>query len=148
MSTEENKKIVVLAFQHLIAGDVAALFDMIHDEGSWSVPYSSERFPFSGSWSKEAMRGIMTEYRSSFDRFSISVAALTADEDRVVMEGSVEGDGPGTAKYRNVLCITVKLKDGKMHTIREFFDPFQVLAYTEQLGEGRSDRLLAAAAGD
>ena len=148
MSREENKKVVARAFQHLAAGDVAALFDLIHDEGSWSVPYSSERFPFSGSWPKEAMRGIVTEYRSGFDQFSISISALTAEEDRVVMEGSVEGDGPGAAKYRNVLCITVALKDGRMHTIREFFDPFQLQAYVEQLEEDRSDRLRIAVAGD
>lgn len=58
---------------------------------------------------------------------------LTAEEDRVVVEATTAGVGPGEAEYNNNYLLMFKLRDGKIHEVTESLDPFQVLAYVEQI---------------
>lgn len=48
-----------------------------------------------------------------------------------MIEAHPHGIGPGTAEYRNNCILFVMVKDGLLHTVREYFDPFEVLAYVE-----------------
>jgi uncharacterized protein len=146
MSHLDNKTLVLTALRHLSDRDLPALFDLVHENGSWSVPYRSDRFPFGGTWGKEAMREILTSFQSGFDLFAVRVTSATAEEDRVAVEAVAEGEGPDKAVYRNVFSFLVYVKDGKLHTIREFFDPFEIQAYVEQLDPSYVARLSQAAA--
>ena len=133
MVSEDNKAIVLLALRHWNDKNLPAWFDLIHDEATYLLPYLPERFRYGGSYNKADTVAVLTEWRSAFERFALDIISATAEEDRVVVEFTVAAEGPGRAKYRNHVCFVVVVKDGKMHTIREFFDPFKVLSYVEQV---------------
>jgi ketosteroid isomerase-like protein len=133
MDSERNKEAVLLALRHWKDKNLPAFFDLIHDEATYLLPYLPERFRYGGSHNKADTIAVLTEWRSAFERFALDIVSATAEEDRVVVEFTVAAEGPGSATYRNRVCFAVRLKDGKMHTIHEFFDPFKVLAYVEQV---------------
>ena len=136
MVSEDNKAVVLLALRHWNDKNLPAFFDLIHDEATYLLPYLPERFQYGGSHNKADTVAVLTEWRSAFERFALDIISATAEEDRVVVELTVAAEGPGSATYRNRVCFAVLLKDGKMHTIHEFFDPFKVLAYVEQVQSG------------
>ena len=133
MVSEDNKAVVLLALRHWSDKNLPAFFDLIHDEATYLLPYLPERFQYGGSYNKADSLAVLTEWRSAFERFALDIISVTAEEDRVVVEFTVAAEGPGSATYRNRVCFAVLVKDGKMHTINEFFDPFKVLAYVEQV---------------
>lgn len=133
MSIEANKALVSQALQHVSDRNLPALFDLIHDEGSWSVPYLPDRFQFGGFRDKQGVSDLLTQFLGGFDSFSFTVTAITAEDDRVAVEAKSEGVGPNGAQYENIYNMIFFIKDHKLHTVREYFDPFQVLKYVEQL---------------
>lgn len=133
MSIAENKALVLRAFELLGKRDLPGLFALIHDEGSWSVPYDPARFQFAGYRDKPGVMELLTGFLGGFDSFAFTVQNATAEDDRVVVEAVSEGVGPAGAQYRNNYILIVFVRDGKLHTVREYFDPFKVLAYVEQV---------------
>jgi uncharacterized protein len=131
-SASENKALVLAAMRHLSDRNLPALFDMIHEEGSWSIPYRADRFQFAGFRDKAGIMELLTGFLGGFERFSFTVGNATAEGDRVAIEAHSEGVGPGSAQYRNTYMLIVFVRDGKLHTVREYFDPYQVEAYVEQ----------------
>lgn len=134
MSIETNKKLVQQACDYLSTRNLPALFALIHEDGSWSVPYRPDMFQFGGFRDKKGVSELLTGFLSGFDEFKFKVENMTAEGDRVAVEARSEGVGPGTARYQNVYSMTFIVKDGKLHTVREYFDPFQVVAYVNQIG--------------
>jgi hypothetical protein len=132
MSAAENKALVLEAMRHLSDRNLPALFALIHEQGSWSVPFRSDRFAFGGFRDKAGVMELLTGFLGGFKNFSFTVDNATAEEDRVVIEASSEGVGPGEARYRNNYLLIFFVRDGRLHTVREYFDPFQVNAYVEQ----------------
>jgi len=132
MSIQENKALVLKALQLLGDRDLPALFDLIHEDGSWSVPFDPARFQFGGYRDKPGIIELLTGFLGGFDSFSFVVDNATAEEERVVVEAHSEGVGPAGARYHNNYILIFFIKDGKLHTVREYFDPFKVYAYIEQ----------------
>jgi uncharacterized protein len=133
MTITENKALVLRAFDLLGKRDLPELFALIHEEGSWSVPFDTERFQFAGFRDKAGIIELLTGFLGGFDSFSFTVQNMTAEEDRVVVEAVSEGVGPAGAQYRNNYILIVFVRDGQLHTVREYFDPFKVLAYVKQI---------------
>lgn len=132
MSIEANKRLVLTACKYLGDCDLPALFDLIHEDGSWSIPFRSDRFQFGGFRDKPAFIETLTGFLGGFERFSFEVINITAEEERVIIEAKSSGLGPGDAEYENNYLMIFFVRDGKLHTVREYFDPFNVLAYIEQ----------------
>ena len=132
MSIESNKALVRQACRCIHQRNVPALLELMHAEGTWSIPYRSDRFQFSGVRDKAATGKQLTDFLSGFTRFTFTPMAMTAEADRVAVECVCEGVGPGTATYKNGIHFVFIIKDGKIHTVREYLDPFEVFAYVEQ----------------
>lgn len=132
MSSVKNKALVLDAVRHLSDRNLPALSALIHEDGSWSVPFRSDRFTFGGFRDKGGIMELLTAFLGGFESFSFTVDNATAEEDRVVVEARSEGVGPGGARYRNNYLLIFFVRDGRLHTVREYFDPFQVNAYVEQ----------------
>ena len=133
MSISENKALVHRAFELLGKRDLPALLALIHEEGSWSVPFDPARFQFGGFRDKAGVMELLTGFLGGFDSFSFTVQNATAEDDRVVVEAVSEAVGPAGVQYRNNYILIVFVRDRKLHTVREYFDPFRVLAYVEQI---------------
>ena len=133
MDSEDNKAVVLLALRHWNDKNLPAFFDLIHDEATYLLPYLPESFQYGGAYNKADTVAALTEWRNAFERFALGIISATAEQDRVVVEFTVAAEGPGSATYRNRVCFAVRVKDGKLHTIHEYFDPFKVLAYVKQV---------------
>ena len=128
-----NKDLVRQICKHLSARDLPAMFELIHDEGSWSIPYRPDRFHFAGFRTKPELREMLEGFLGIFESFQFEISNMTAEDDRVIIEAKSQGVGPAGATYQNIYVLVFFIKDGKAHTVREYFDPFQALAFVEQL---------------
>ena len=77
---------------------------------------------------------------------------MTAEEDRVAVEATAHGVGPDGLEYNNTPILMFKLSNGKLAEVTEALDPFEVLAYVEQLSgldrlNGADDVVAATPAG-
>lgn len=133
MSIEANRALAQRFCQLISERKLDELFALIHDEGSWSIPYRVDRFPFAGHKDKKTAAQMIGGFLAGFSEFSFSADNITIEGDTVAIEARSSGRGPGAARYDNVYHMHAEIRDGKLHTIREYFDPFQVLAYVEQL---------------
>jgi uncharacterized protein len=133
VSTDKNKEIVRNACQYISDRNFPALFDLIDEDGTWTLPNRPERFEYGGRYDKPGWRNLLEGFLSPFDEFRFDVHTLTAEEDRVVVEATTAGVGPGGAEYNNNYLLMFKLRDGKIYEVTESLDPFQVLAYVEQI---------------
>lgn len=130
--SDSPKQIVTQVCQHLSDRNLDALFALIHDEGSWSIPYREDRFAYAGFRDKAGLRELLSGFLGGFDSFRFDIVNIIAEGDKVAVEATSEGEGPAAAQYRNRYLLIFLLKDGKVHTVREHFDPYQVEAYVEQ----------------
>lgn len=133
MSIEANQALAQRFCQLLSARKLDELFALVHDEGSWSIPFRVDRFPFAGYKDKKTAAEMIGGFLSGFSEFSFTADNIAVDGNTVAIEARSVGKGPGNAHYENVYHMHAEIRDGKLHTIREYFDPFQVLAYVEQL---------------
>ena len=133
MSTDKNKEIVRNACQCISDRDFPALFDLIDEDGTWTLPNRPDRFAYGGRYDKPGWRNLLEGFLNPFDEFRFDVHTLTAEEDRVVVEATTAGVGPGEAEYNNNYLLMFKLRDGKIYEVTESLDPFQVLVYVEQI---------------
>lgn len=133
MSIESNKALATRFCKLISDRNLDELFTHFHDDGSWSIPYRTDRFPFAGFKNKAAIREMLTGFLGGFTAFTFSVENLTAEGNRVSIEARSAGTGPKGAPYENVYHMYMEIQDGKVHTIREYFDPYQVMAYVEKI---------------
>lgn len=132
MTIEANKALITKFAGALGARDVQTVVSCIHEDGVWSVPFREDKFPFAGQKDKRAFAELIAASFAGFSQFSFKVTAMTAEDDRVSIEAKSSGVGPGRATYNNVYTMNFRIEDGLIIEAREYFDPFEVLAYVEQ----------------
>lgn len=133
MSAETHRALAQRFCELLSARRMDELFSLVHDAGSWSIPYRADRFPFAGHKDKKTAAEMIGGFLAGFSEFSFQADNIAVDGNTVAIEARSRGVGPGNARYENIYHMHIEIRDGKLHTIREYFDPFQVLAYVEQL---------------
>jgi hypothetical protein len=133
VTTEQNKELVRRACSLIDKRDFDMLMDMLSDDVTWELPNRKDRFEYGGPNDREGTYKLLTGFIMPFDEFSFEVKTLTAEGDRVAVEAVSHGVGPGTAEYNNNYVMMWTLKDGKVRSVKEALDPFQVLAYVEQV---------------
>jgi ketosteroid isomerase-like protein len=72
---------------------------------------------------------------SSYD---FVILDMVAEGSKVVVEGISRGSGPTEgAKYENQVAMVITINEyGKINSVREFLDPFEVFAYGEANTKG------------
>jgi len=131
MNTEKNRNIVLDFCKHLSACNVDAMFELFSDKGSWQMVGRNDKFPFGGIYDRDAAYNQLATFLSAFDTFEFNVTGVTAEKDRVAIQATSTGKGPGNKQYKNRYIMQYCLDNGKIISIDEFFDPFEVFAYIE-----------------
>ena len=134
--SEANKQLVIEAMDHLSHRRLEPLFAMIHEDGTWGIPYREDRFEYAGIRDKAGTVEQLTGFLAAFDSFVYAIEKITAEGDTVMVEATSVGVGPGTARYENRYMKSFVIRDGKLFAVREYLDPFAVYAYIEQLTAG------------
>lgn len=133
MSAEANKELVRRACSHIDKREFDELMDVLAEDATWELPNRKDRFEYGGPNDKEGTYTLLTGFLMPFDEFSFTVRSLTAEGDRVAVEANSHGIGPGSAEYVNNYQMMWTIRDGKVLSVKEALDPFQVLAYVEQV---------------
>jgi ketosteroid isomerase-like protein len=124
MSVEDNKELVLSWFEAAFKGDTERWLDLIHDDFRYWAP---GRMPFTG-WSDKdgfmATAELLGRYVAG--PMTLKIGAVTAEDDRVVLQ--TEGDVllSNGERYNNVYMMCTKVRDGKIVEYIEFFDSLYV----------------------
>lgn len=134
MSSQTSKEIVLRACHHLSERNLSALFDLVHEEGSWSIPYRADRFQFAGFRNKQAFVDLLTGFLGAFERFSFEAITATAEEDRLVLEYKCAAQAKN-GTYDQSYITLMRFKGGKLCLFREYWDTTEVTRACGNLGE-------------
>lgn len=123
MSAEESKKIVLHFVDRLSAGDVDAVMAAFTDDVSWWLPGS---LPVSGTF--KGKQAILDDFfAKAFPFFepgtlSIHVRSAIAEDNAVAVEWIAKARTAKGRDYENHYHVRFDLRDGKIHTVREYVD--------------------------
>ncbi|MBQ0734478.1 nuclear transport factor 2 family protein [Aquimarina celericrescens] len=106
----------------LVAGDVNAVRDIWHPDGTLEFPFSPK-----GAWSVEGRDNIVDYFEDAFKRktpekFESQSALLMADGEHLFMEFKGYLENNKNEKYTNDYCVLFQFKDDKLFKFREFYN--------------------------
>jgi uncharacterized protein len=117
---ETNKALVKQVAEVLSSGDVQAMVDMLHDEGTWWTPATGEqdKATFAKNWA-----AAQDQFKTPMHIWPV---AYTAEGDRVACEMASRADLSNGNTYANKYHILFVLRDGKVFRAREYLDTHHV----------------------
>ena len=130
---EANTNVVREICQFLSDKNVDGVMAHLADDASWTIVGRPDRFRLGGKSDKAGSRTTLEGFLSGFSEFEFVVESYTAQDDRVAVRATSKGIGPGGARYQNNYLMLYRLNDGKVVEAFEYFDPFEVLSYIEQM---------------
>ena len=133
MSVQENKRIAETILNALSNRDMTTVLDHMHDEGTWSIPYRKDLFPSAGTKGKKIFGESIGQLLGAFSAFRIEPMNIIGEGDTVAVLAKSDAAGPKGEPYQNIYMFHFLFRDGKAHTVLEFFDPFQVIAFKDKL---------------
>lgn len=132
METEDTRRIVKEFCGRLSSRDLDGLFAHFAPGARWDIVGRPDRFAFGGEHTVENAQQMLSGFLPAFREFRFDVVQLIAENNKAVVEGRALGKGPGAKIYKNNFLMLFTLKDSKIVSISEYFDPFEVLDYVEQ----------------
>lgn len=134
MTTLEANRETVLRFAKCLSDrDFAGMEKLVSPDATWWVVGRPDYAPYAGLHQVSDVLELLTGFVGGLDDFMFTVDSSTAESDRVVVEATSSGR-MGPAEYTNTYLMRYQLQDGKIHSIREFFDAYSITAYLDQLG--------------
>jgi uncharacterized protein len=124
-SVEENKQLVLSWYEASMSGDTERWLDLIHDDFR---SYISGNMPLSG-WQDDPTN--LLEVGKLLGRhlagsFTLKFGDITAEDDRVLIEGESDGELANGKRYYNFYVWSHRVRDGKIVELKEFVDTHHV----------------------
>ncbi|WP_102143331.1 nuclear transport factor 2 family protein [Mycobacterium hubeiense] len=133
MSTLQNKKVALGFFEAILSGDNESAASMLTDDCEFffagDLPLSG-RHPAAGGL---AIWGSITAAIEGEATFNFGF--VTAEEDRVAIEAESFGSS-GDVKFNNQYHFLVRVRDGKICQLKEYFDTLHVWEIVNPMFEG------------
>jgi len=131
MSVEDNKKLVMDTWLAFWRGDIEEGVANMTDDIAWFTPGTNQ---FSG-WKrgKDAIRAFRFGELDIFEELKREIIGLYGDGDTVVMEALAVGRLRNGAPYENAGCVVWQIRDGKIHTVRQYVDTQKAAAISTLL---------------
>lgn len=124
---------VALLCKALDRRDLPLLAAQLGPQARWTIVGRPDRFAFGGSRHRAEMIDSITASLSGFRDFTFEIVAAAQAGDIAFVEAIAHGAGPGDAIYHNRYLIRFRLDDGLISDVLEHYDPFEALAYVEQI---------------
>ena len=124
MSTEQNKQTVIDFFDQMSNGNVKGFVDLYHEGGA---VWTSGNTLISGTQKKSAIQEFAGGIYDVFpEGLKFKINSMTAEDDRVAVEGESEGMHVSGVKYQNFYHFLFILKDSKVLLLKEYMDTEKV----------------------
>lgn len=120
--TSRNRALITGVFERFVAGDAKPFFDLVADDVRWTVIGSTE---ISGTFeSKRAfITGAMGKLTAGLaEPIQGSIAAISADGDRVIVQWAGGAPIKGGGRYRQTYCWVMRLDNGKVVETTAYLD--------------------------
>ncbi|MCO5411230.1 MULTISPECIES: nuclear transport factor 2 family protein [Ralstonia] len=121
MNALENKQILQAAFAELAVSNAKPFVDLMADDFSWVCTGTTQ-------WSrryagKQTVLGeLFAPLRAKLGRITTVAHRFTADGDTVVVEAQGRNTTRDGVAYNNQYCFVIRMQEGKMHELIEYFD--------------------------
>lgn len=132
MNTEDNRSLVLRFCKLLSERKLDEMFALHAEEGTWAGVGNPKTFAYGGTRSKKESIAMIGAFLSGFTTFRFDVVSTTAEGNRVAVQATSSGTGPGAKTYANEYLLLFECSGGKIQRIREFFDQLAVLDYAAQ----------------
>jgi uncharacterized protein len=128
LSIEENKKVVRRYFDHFEKQEVELALDLLSDELEWWILGKPELYPYGGVKTKPEIAEIFGTLKALLpDWVEITLHQMIAEDDRVAVEWESRGVAANGKAYNNNFSFFFVVRDGKIKTVREYFDLMHVV---------------------
>ena len=139
MTTSTSSRATVLLFcERLSRRDFVGMAELVTSDATWWVIGRSDYASYGGLHRVTDVLQIIDSFLGALDEFTFTVDGSIAECDQVAIEATSSGR-KGTALYNNVYLMRYQLCEGKIQSIREFMDAYEITAYLEQLSVHSSD---------
>lgn len=119
----DNKQLVTDMITRLREGNLDAFTALFADDATWLMPGKPERFPSAGSYDKHRFRRMLERMRERTETpLNIWIKSMIVEGDRVAIECESQVDLKNGRKYRQLYYMAVECRDGKVASVREYFD--------------------------
>jgi uncharacterized protein len=123
MNATESKQFVLDFFADMTSGRSAQAWARAADSMTWSLIASSSGYPIPSEYTKESYRKLGEDSAGLFpEGLRFTVLGAIAEADRVAVEAESYGKVADGRIYNNRYHFLVELKNGKVQTVREYFD--------------------------
>lgn len=113
--------------------DLTLIAEQLGPEARWTIVGRPDRFPFGGTRERSDMLQRLADSLGGFAEFAFEVISAAGNDDVAFIEARVHGRGAGDAVYSNHYLMHFTFRDGLIADVLEHYDPFEALAYVEQL---------------
>jgi ketosteroid isomerase-like protein len=122
MGVAENKHVVLDFYEAGARGDMDACFALLDDDITWTNIGNTK---FSGTYSgKQAL--VEELLGPLFGQLKAGIAStierLTAEDDVVVAQTAGTAETHDGTAYNNTYCQVIRIRDGKIAEVKEYFD--------------------------
>jgi ketosteroid isomerase-like protein len=123
MSTQENKQLVIEAYQQYQNGEIQALLERYHEDAEWITP-ESELLPFSGDFhGKSGIAEFFAKLDAAVQTNRFEPTQFIAEGDQVVVTGEASWVAKPTGRqYDSSWVHMFSLRDGKVARFEAFYD--------------------------
>ena len=121
MNALENKQILQAAFAELAVSNAKPFVDLMADDFSWVCTGTTQ-------WSRRyagkqtVLDELFAPLRAKLGRITTVAHRFTADGDTVVVEAQGRNTTRDGVAYNNQYCFVIRMEEGKMHELIEYFD--------------------------
>ena len=127
--TEASRAIVLEFCERLGQPDLEGMFNLLHDDATWTMVGDPETCFFGGVHSKKKVKAILDKFIGEFETFSFEVLHSFAEGNCVAVKGASHEVLPDGREYKNDYLMQYTVSCDKIRSIIEFFNPLRVFQF-------------------
>jgi len=127
--TDINKQLACSFFTRFDANDIDGALATMSDDATWWLAGKPEQIPGVGRLTKEQIARVFRRMASQLeDGLRMRVKSLIAEGDSVALEVESHGRLKNGRVYANEYHTLMRIRDGKIHEVREYYDSQHVFS--------------------
>lgn len=133
MSVDANRALVLEFYELMSRQKFDAMFELMADDGTWTVAGNPATFRHAGVSSKDQRAKQLAGFVNAFASLEQKILSTTAEEDRVAVELRTRCVARQGLVYENELLVLIRCRDGKIASIYEHVDQQTTLDFERKL---------------
>lgn len=133
MSIDSNRALVLEFYQLMSQLRFERMFELMADDGTWTVAGNPKTFHHSGTATKAQRAEALGNFTKVFAALEMDVRSTTAEGERVAVEMITRCTTKSGLKYENELLVLIRCRDGKIASLYEHLDQATALEFERRL---------------